>query len=108
MNTPSALLGCPPEAIEAPAQDLRIATGGGRAIVGLVRDGDLRWLPVPVPAPLKVISDLDSVAYQRMWSGVLAVDLPSRTPLRIWFCDGESQVLLLQDNDDGFPELILT
>jgi hypothetical protein len=109
VSQPSDLLACPPAAVTltAPDGDLRFATAGGRAIVGVARSDGVRWVDTVVPAPLRLIADMQSVAYHRMWSGVLEVDLPVRDPLRIWLCDGESQVLLLTLDATGHPTLRL-
>ncbi len=110
MPQPTDLLPCPPDAItlSEPADTVRIATGGEQAIVGVICDGELRWAGAVLPAPLSLIDDRESVAYHRMWSGVLEVELPSTDPLRVWLCDGELQVLLLTVDEQGHPQLELT
>jgi hypothetical protein len=110
VSQPSNLLPCPAEDITftAPADSIRIATGSGQAIIGVICDGVLRWADTVVPAPLKLIDDLEAVAYHRMWSGVLEVELPTTRPLCAWLCDGELQVLRLSLDEQGHPQLILT
>ena len=110
MTSPTSLLGCPPAQITTttPAAYLRIAAGGGKAIVGVFDGERVRWAPLVVPAPLSLIADLEQVGYHRMWSGQPEVDLPTSTPLRAWLCDGDVQVLLLDTDPEGLPRLSLS
>ena len=110
MTSPTSLLGCSPEQIitTAPVAYLRIASGGGQAIVGVFDGEQVRWVAQLVPAPLRLIADLEDVGYHRMWSGQPEVDLPTSTPLRAWLCDGDVQVLLLDTDPEGLPRLSLS